>query len=69
MNDDIENIQARSSEMMEEVKSLQGNLVIKNQKVAEQDLQLKWFVKKREIFAEQKGKMEKEEMELLGYLV
>lgn len=69
VNDDIENIQARSSEMMEEVKSLQGNLVIKNQKVAEQDLQLKWFVKKREIFAEQKGKMEKEEMELLGYLV
>ena len=69
VNDDIENIQARSSEMMEEVKSLQGDLVIKNQKVAEQDLQLKWFVKKREIFAEQKGKMEKEEMELLGYLV
>lgn len=69
MNDDIENIQARTSEMMEEIKSLQGNLVIKNQKVAEQDLQLKWFIKKCEIFVEQKGEMEKEEMQLLGCLV
>lgn len=69
MNDEIEIMEAKTLEVKEEIKSFQGNLVIKSQKIAEQELQLKWFAEKQKIFAQQKGDMMKTKMELQSRLV
>lgn len=68
MNDEIEIIEAKALEVKEEIKSFQGNLVIKSQKIAEQELQLKWFAEKQKIFAQQKEDMMKTKMELQSRL-
>ena len=69
MNNEIETFQAKITETCDEIKSFQGNVVIKSQTIAEQELQLKWFSEKQKILTEQKQNLEKHKIDLQNTLV
>ena len=69
MNNEIETFQAKIAETWDEIKSFQGNVVIKSQTIAEQKLQLKWFSEKQKILTEQKQNLEKSKIDLQNTLV
>jgi chromosome segregation ATPase len=63
VNEEIALTQAKTAEIRDELKSLQGNLAIQNNKVAEQELQLKWLKEKEKIMNSQKKHLEDTKME------
>ena len=69
MNEEIALTQAKTAEIRDELKSLQGNRAIQNNKVAEQELQLKWLKEKERIMDVQKQRLEDKKMELQNMLV
>jgi hypothetical protein len=69
VNEEIALTQAKTAEIRDELKSLQGNRAIQNNKVAEQELQLKWLKEKERIMDVQKQRLEDKKMELQNMLV
>ena len=69
MNEEIALTQAKTAEIRDELKSLQGNRAIQNNKVAEQELQLKWLKERERIMDVQKQRLEDKKMELQNMLV
>ena len=64
VNEEIALTQVKTAEIRDELKSLQGNLAIQNNRVAEQELQLKWLKEKEKILTAQKQCLEETKMEL-----
>lgn len=48
MNDEIQSYEIKIQDGEEEIKSLQGELVMENQCLVDEELSLKWFVNKDE---------------------
>jgi hypothetical protein len=69
VNEEIALTQAKTAEIRDELKSLQGNRAIQNNKVAEQELQLKWLKERERIMDVQKQRLEDKKMELQNMLV
>jgi hypothetical protein len=64
VKEEISLTQAKTAEIRDELKSLQGSLAIQNNKVAEQELQLKWLREKEKIMNAQKQHLEETKMKL-----
>ena len=61
--------QAKTAEIRDELQSLQGNLAIQNNKIAELELQLKWLKEREKIMNIQKMRLEETKLELQNTFV
>ena len=69
VNEEVAQTQKKTAKIRDELKSLQGSLAIQNNKVAEQELQLKWLKEKERIMKLQKHTLEETKLELQNTLV
>lgn len=69
VNEEISLTQAKTAELRDELESFQGSLAIQNNKVAEQELQLKWLKEKEKIMSSQKKSLEDTKLKLQNKLV
>ena len=69
VNEEIASTQAKTAEIRDELQSLQGNLAIQNNKIAEQELQLKWRKEREKIMNVQKQHLEETKLKLQNTFV
>ena len=57
MNNNIQGYQVKYQDLTDELKSLQGLLVLKNQRLAEEELNLKWFKIREAVLTQKKTEL------------
>lgn len=57
MSDEIQNYQAKCEDLLDEMKSLQGLLALKNQRLSEEELNLKWFKLREEVLVQKRTEL------------
>ncbi|XP_015777575.1 PREDICTED: uncharacterized protein LOC107355507 isoform X2 [Acropora digitifera] len=57
VSDEIQNYQVKCEDLLDEMKSLQGLLVLKNQRLSEEELNLKWFKIREEVLVQKRAEL------------
>lgn len=57
MSDEIQYYQAKCEDLLDEMKSLQGLLALKNQRLSEEELNLKWFKLREEVLVQKRTEL------------
>ena len=57
MSGEIQNYQVKCEDLLDEMKSLQGLLVLKNQRLSEEELNLKWFKIREEVLVQKRAEL------------
>lgn len=57
VNNEIQDYQVKYQDFTDELKSLQGLLVLKNQRLAEEELNLKWFKIREDVLTQKKTEL------------
>lgn len=57
MSDEIQSYQVKCEDLIDEMKSLQGLLVLKNQRLSEEELNLKWFKIREEVLVQKRAQL------------
>ena len=57
VNNEIQDYQVKYQDLTDELKSLQGLLVLKNQRLAEEELNLKWFKIREDVLTQKKTEL------------
>lgn len=65
VNNEIQDYQVKYEDFTDELKSLQGLLVLKNQRLAEEELNLKWFMIREDVLTQKKTELSARKENLL----
>ena len=65
VNNEIQDYQVKYEDFTDELKSLQGLLVLKNQRLAEEEINLKWFMIREDVLTQKKAELSAREENLL----
>ncbi|XP_029213762.1 uncharacterized protein [Acropora muricata] len=57
VSDEIQNYQVKCEDLLDEMKSLQGLLVLKNQRLSEEELNLKWCKIREEVLVQKRAEL------------
>ena len=65
VNNEIQDYRVKYEDFTDELKSLQGLLVLKNQRLAEEELNLKWFMIRGDVLTQKKTELSARKENLL----
>lgn len=57
VSEEIQNYQVKCEDLLDEMKSLQGLLVLKNQRLSEEELNLKWCKIREEVLVQKRAEL------------